>query len=201
VIEKADSKRETSLVAGLDEVGLGSLAGPLTIAVIVFPLDMAPVEGVNDSKKLTKNKRELLAPTLIEAATFVQLGWASNEMIDQQGVAYAWQHAAQVALRGIPDVVELMVDGMRRVDYYSGTQHTYVKGDARFWQIGAASIVAKVARDLTMRELSKSWPGYCWDKNAGYGSKAHYQELKRVGLSPFHRRSFLKKLLKAGCPA
>ena len=188
--------RETNLVAGLDEVGLGSLAGPLTIAVVAFPLDMAPVEGVNDSKKLTKGKREELAPIIVEVATFVGLGWADNEMIDREGVAFAWHHAAQLALRGMPDVTELMVDGQRRVDYYSGNQNTYVKGDARFWQIGAASIVAKVARDLTMRELAKSWSAYGWERNAGYGSKAHYAGITTSGLSPFHRRTFLKRLLK-----
>jgi ribonuclease HII len=198
VIDKEDSTRETSLVAGLDEVGMGSLAGPLTIAVVAFPLGMAPVEGVNDSKKLSRAKRSRLAPIIVEVASFVGLGWADNDMIDQHGIAYAWQHAAQIALRGLPDVTELMIDGLRRVDYYSGNQNTYVKGDARFWQIGAASIVAKVVRDNTMRDLAKSFPAYGWESNCGYGSKGHYKQIRLAGVSPFHRKSFLKKLRTIG---
>lgn len=184
------------LVAGLDEVGMGSLAGPLCIAVTVFPKTKTPITGVTDSKKLSAKKRIVLAPRIVEEAVFVGVGWASSKIIDEWGLAEAWHRAALDALEGMPKVEMLWIDGEREVKGYEGKQTTVVKGDSLLWIIGAASIVAKVARDLTMHELSQSYRGFGWERNSGYGSKEHIARILKGGPSPQHRMTFLKKLFR-----
>ena len=183
------------LVAGLDEVGVGSLAGPSCAAVVVFPKNATPIAGVKDSKKLTAKKREELAPRIVEEAIFVGVGWASAKVIDEWGMAEAWRRMALDALEGMPKVGELWIDGEREVRGYEGKQTTIVRGDSLLWIVGAASIVAKVARDLTMAELSKTY-GFGWERNAGYGSKEHIAQILKRGPSLQHRMTFLKKLFK-----
>ena len=163
----------TPLVGGLDEVGVGSLAGPSCCAVVVFPKNSTPIKGVTDSKKLSAKKREELAPRIVEEAVFVGVGWASAKVIDEWGLAEAWRRMVLDALEGMPAVEDLWIDGERDIKGYEGRQTTVVRGDALMWIIGAASIVAKVARDRTMRELAESYGGYDWARNMGYGSKAH----------------------------
>jgi len=184
------------LYAGLDEVGAGPLAGPLVIAVAAFPYDMAPIPGVTDSKKLTEKRRAELAPIIASQATFVGYGWASAQEIDDMKMSAAWQLAAYRALRGAPPLDILMVDGIREVDPYATKQVTIIKGDARVWQIGAASIVAKVARDVELMDMARYYPQYSWEKNKGYGTKEHLNLILAHGPCPYHRRSFLKKLKK-----
>jgi ribonuclease HII len=139
------------LVAGLDEVGVGSLAGPLLIAVVAFPADLEPLEGINDSKKLTKASQRRLFPGIMRKASFIGLGWAHPLQIDRLGMARCWQLAAAEAMKHAPEFSHLYVDGLREVDGYEGSQSAEVKGDARFWQVGAASIIAKVTRDKDMK--------------------------------------------------
>ena len=185
-----------NLVAGLDEVGVGALAGPSCCSVVVFPKGATPIKGVTDSKKLSAKKREELAPRIVEEAVFVGVGWASANVIDEWGLAEAWRRMVLDALEGMPRVEDLWIDGERDIKGYEGRQTTVVRGDSLMWIIGAASIVAKVARDRTMRELAESYGGYDWARNMGYGSKAHIAQILKVGPSFQHRKTFLKKLFK-----
>jgi ribonuclease HII len=187
-----------TLVAGMDEVGTGALAGPACIAVVVFPRHYPRIKGVNDSKQVSKEHREELAPLITQQATWVGVGWASSDTIDACGIWGAWQIAAREALEGMPEVSELWIDGNRKVEGWPGKQFTLVKGDANpmYWWIGAASIVAKVARDLTMRQLAASYTGYGWKRNVGYGTKEHWEGLRKHGATTQHRKLFLRKQAK-----
>ena len=188
------STSNNGLVAGLDEVGLGALSGPMLIAVAAFPTGSIPIPGVNDSKKLTARKRESLFPVIMERASYVGFGWVHPLLIDQYGMSRCWQMAATEALKHAPSFDRLYVDGMRSVQGYRGNQSTEIKGDARIWQVGAASIIAKVARDRDMVDMARHYPGYKWESNKGYGSNAHWDRLREVGPCPYHRIRFLKKL-------
>lgn len=194
---RKDASRETKpvdLSAGLDEVGMGCLAGPLCVAVVAFPFNTKPISGVTDSKKLTPKKRMSLVPEIIERASYFGIGWAHPQVIDTKGMSEAWRRAACDALRGAPPLALLEIDGVRALRGYPGKQRTYIKGDSSIWQIGAASILAKCMRDLEMVGMSKHYPQYCWEKNMGYGSTAHINALLRLGPTWYHRWSFLKKL-------
>ena len=193
--KESSTEEPLDLLAGLDEVGTGSLAGPCTVAVAVFPVDARPIPGVTDSKKLSPAKRKELAPIIVEKAVYVGIGWASSDVINEFGLAEAWRRAALDALEHMPAVQALYVDGIRMVDGYEGTQHTIVRGDSKMWQIGAASIVAKVLRDTEMEDMDQIYSGYGWLKNKGYGTQAHIAALKKIGLSPIHRKKFTLKIL------
>lgn len=196
-MRKEGSQKEASgLSAGLDEVGAGPVAGPLVIAVAVFPTDMDPIPGVTDSKKLTEERRAELAPIIASQATFVGYGWASAQEIDDMRMKAAWQLAAYRALEGAPVIDHLYIDGVVEVDPYDGYQETVIKGDLKIWQVGAASIVAKVARDIELMDMAGYYPQYCWEKNKGYGTQEHRRLILAHGPCPYHRMSFLKKLKK-----
>lgn len=184
-----------SLSAGLDEVGMGSLAGPLTVAVVAFKQEAPPIEGLRDSKKLSKKKREKLLPLIIAEASFVGVGWASAQLINDQGINAAWQAACKDALR-TSSFKDLFVDGVRPVKGYSGAQTTVIQGDDSIWQIAAASIVAKVSRDMEMEWLGQDFPAYQWEKNAGYGTEQHINAVKQQGPCYLHRKRYLKKILE-----
>ena len=183
------------LIAGLDEVGYGAMAGPMVVVVTGFrgpqPEALLPI---TDSKKLSKKKREELAPLILQHTVFFGFGWADNEMIDEKGVTYSWNHACMQALENA-DLDTLLVDGNKRVVNYVGDQLTIVKGDLTHWQISAASIVAKVMRDQEMTHLHEFYPDYGWDTNSGYGgAKKHKDALVRLGATPLHREHYLRKL-------
>lgn len=184
------------LLAGLDEVGLGCLAGPICIVVVAFPKDFPPIPGVKDSKKLSRKKREKLAPQILKAASFFGIGWSHPQLVDGVGIAKAWQHAANQALKGAPRFDCLYVDGMRRVKSYQGPEVVEPKGEDKWWQVAAASIVAKVSRDHDLREMASIYPGYGFEKHVGYGTKVHTKQILELGPCPYHRMSFLKKLFK-----
>jgi len=184
-------------IAGLDEVGMGALAGPIVVAVAVFDTKDAPPDlaGLCDSKKASKSKRMRLAPIVARRALFFGVGWATADEIDEVGKGVAWERAAMMALDGAPPVDMLLVDGMIAVQGYAGPQRTVVKGDQKHWQISAASFLAKVIRDREMADLDSE--GYCnmydWAKNSGYGTEHHFNVIDFKGTSPHHRKSFLKK--------
>jgi ribonuclease HII len=193
---KEDSSKEGDVLrGGLDEVGRGCLAGPLTVAVVAFTADHPKIPGVRDSKKLSKAKREELAPIIYKEAAFVGIGWASAQHIDEHGINAAWQSAAMEALEGCPEM-NLIVDGVDLVEEYQGVQEAVVKADDIYWQVSAASVVAKVMRDMEMEYMASYYPAYGWNSNVGYGTKGHRKQILLAGPSPFHRRSFLKKLLR-----
>jgi ribonuclease HII len=190
---KGDSRKEEGgLLAGLDEVGRGCVAGPMCVAVVAFPRKMPPIGGVKDSKKVSEKKRMELAPKIVEAASFVGLGWVTPAFIDEHGMTKAWQTAAMEALEGLNADI-LLIDGRDRVYNYKGKQNPIIKGDEKHWQIGAASIVAKVSRDIHMIDMAVYYPEYNWAQNKGYGSKEHLAAILEHGVNQYHRKSFLKK--------
>lgn len=189
---------QSRLIAGLDEVGYGALAGPLVVVVTAFPHDLMPIENVRDSKKCTKRQREDLVEPILEAAVFVNFGFASARTIDAQGIAAAWQIAASMALEGAPTFDRLIVDGERGVAGYGGQQEILPKADALRWQVGAASIIAKVMRDREMEELATYFPGYGFSSNVGYGTPKHITALQGAGPCWLHRALFIRKIMRKG---
>lgn len=176
-------------VAGVDEVGRGPLAGPVTAAAVV--LDMADLpEGLNDSKKLSAKKRVVLAKEIFARAQ-VSIAEASVEEIDSINILRASHLAmerAVAALDPAPDY--LLIDGNLIPRDLTIDAQAVVKGDGKSVSIAAASIVAKEARDNLMVDLAQQFPGYGWEKNAGYPSKQHREALVELGVTPHHRRSF-----------
>lgn len=177
------------VVAGVDEVGRGPLAGPVTAgAVILDPANMPA--GLDDSKKLTAKRRAHLAP-LIHASAMVGIGHASVQEIDDINILQASHLAMRRAIAALPRAPEhLLIDGNRLPKDLPCPASAVVKGDGRSSSIAAASIVAKVARDLIMVDLAQQFPGYGWERNAGYGTQQHISAIIELGVTPHHRRSF-----------
>lgn len=189
--------RETfgELIAGMDEVGRGPLAGPVVACAVVMPADQRAIAGVDDSKRLRPLEREVLAVRIRERALAMGIGAASAREVDRLNIYHATTLAMRRALARLgmtPDHV--VVDGkpIRTL----GVAHTaVVGGDGRCYAVACASIVAKVVRDRLMHRLARRYPGYGWEQNAGYGTAAHQQALERLGATPHHRRSFCVKQL------
>lgn len=176
-------------IAGVDEVGRGPLAGPVTAAAVVLDPQNIP-EGLNDSKKLTARRREALFDQIIATADCA-IAHASVEEIDRINILRASHLAMCRALAGLrcnPD--HALIDGNMLPKEIPCAGETIIKGDGRSLSIAAASIIAKVARDRIMVDLAQQFPGYGWETNAGYGTKAHLDALSHLGVTPHHRRSF-----------
>jgi ribonuclease HII len=187
-----DFSREAALggcVAGVDEVGRGPLAGPVTAAAVVLDLaDLPP--GLNDSKKLTAARRAALVHE-IESRAEVSLGWASVEEIDTINIRNAALLAMRRAVEGLAtQPTHALIDGNAIPPGLPCPATAVIKGDALSVSIAAASIIAKVARDALMTRLADEFPGYGWEKNAGYPTKVHLEGLQHLGVTPHHRRSF-----------
>lgn len=179
-------------ICGVDEVGRGPLAGPVVCAAVVMPLD-DPIEGVDDSKKLSPKKREVLAEKIMEKAVSYRICAVEPEIIDEINILEATKFGMKKAVENLdilPDFV--ITDGNMTLDI-SIPQRSIVKGDGLSYTIGAASIVAKVYRDQLMQRYAEIFPGYAFAENKGYGTKVHISALKEKGLCPIHRRSFTKK--------
>ncbi|WP_089997214.1 ribonuclease HII [Cognatiyoonia koreensis] len=176
-------------VCGVDEVGRGPLAGPVTAAAVI--LDPANIpEGLNDSKKLSVKKREALFDLLMIQA-HVAIGEASVAEIDEHNILRASHMAMVRAIAGLKTRADYaLIDGNQTPRGLTIRSETLVKGDSRSLSIAAASIVAKVWRDRLMVTLSQQYPHYGWETNAGYGTKVHQEGLKSHGVTPHHRRSF-----------
>ncbi|PSL21336.1 ribonuclease HII [Shimia abyssi] len=178
-----------SRVAGVDEVGRGPLAGPVTAAAVVLDPDKIP-DGLNDSKKLSAKRRDVLYE-LIVAQADVSVAHASVEEIDEINILRASHLAIERAVQGLQSVPDyLLIDGNMIPRGLEIPSAAIVKGDARSVSIAAASIVAKITRDRIMRDLANQYPGYGWETNAGYPSKSHKAALQNLGVTPHHRRSF-----------
>ena len=193
-IERDARARFGPLIAGVDEVGRGPLAGPVVACVVIMPPDMRAIAGIDDSKQLDAPTRERLATRIAERALVVALGAASVREVDRLNIYHATTLAMQRALARVrsrlgraPDHV--LIDGKPIRTLCHG--HTaVVKGDAKCHAIACASIVAKVTRDRLMHRLALRYPGYLWERNVGYGTRQHLAALAVQGLSPHHRRSF-----------
>lgn len=186
-----------TLVCGIDEAGRGPLAGPVFAACVVLP-DGLEIEGLNDSKKLTEKKREKLFDIICESALDYGIGSSSEEEIDEINILQATFLAMKRALDNLktlrPDIA--IVDGNRAPDLGIEVR-TLIKGDALSPSVAAASILAKVSRDRYLYELDKQYPEYQFARHKGYGTKLHYEMLDTYGVSPVHRKSFLKKYFAA----
>ncbi|SDG65795.1 ribonuclease HII [Sulfitobacter delicatus] len=176
-------------IAGVDEVGRGPLAGPVTAAAVVFTEDRIP-EGLNDSKKLTARARQRLCDEIMEVAV-VCVAHATVEEIEEHNILRASHLAMTRALAGLSCAVDYaLIDGNMLPRDLTLPAQPVVKGDARCLSISAASIVAKTARDTLMVDLAQQHPGYGWETNMGYGSKSHIAALQNLGVTPHHRRLF-----------
>lgn len=177
------------IVAGVDEVGRGPLAGPVTAAAVILDPRRVPA-GIDDSKRLGAGVRQRLAGEIRDAAV-VSVAHATVEEIDRLNILRASHLAMVRAVEGLPLTPDhVLVDGNMVPPGLPCAATPLVKGDARSLSIAAASIVAKVARDRVMVELSQHWPGYGWERNAGYPTRMHREALRNLGVTPHHRRSF-----------
>lgn len=186
--------RGFTAVCGIDEAGRGPLAGPVCAAAVLLPEGLV-IDGLNDSKKLSEKKRDLLFPVIEENALAFGIGFADEKEIDEINIL----QATFLAMRRAFDAMQrrcdyVLVDG-NRMPPMPVPGETVVKGDAKSPSIAAASILAKVSRDRVMLEYAKQYPEYQFEKHKGYGTKAHVEALHAFGPSPIHRRTFLKKIL------
>jgi ribonuclease HII len=177
-------------VAGVDEVGIGALSGPVVAAAVLLPRDCPMIPGVRDSKTLGPTAREALAAAIADSVLAVGLGAASVVEIDRLNVLRASHLAMRRALARLGPVDQVLVDGRPVRDDTIGPHHAIVDGDASCYAIACASIVAKVCRDRLMRRLAARYPAYGWERNVGYGTTEHRASLRIAGLSPYHRRSY-----------
>jgi len=179
-------------ICGVDEVGRGPLAGPVVCAAVIMPLESV-ISGVDDSKKLSAKKRNELNEIILKNAVACRICRVEPQIIDEINILEATKLCMKQAVEGLeiaPDIV--ITDGNMTLDI-SLPQRSFVKGDARSYTIGAASIIAKVFRDEIMTEYASLYPCYGFERNVGYGTAEHIEAIKRNGLSPIHRRSFTKK--------
>ena len=189
------------IIAGVDEVGRGPLAGPVVAAAVVLPEDFN-VLGVDDSKKITEKNREKLFTEIKAECVSWGIGMASHEIIDEINILQATKLAMKravkdleknLAKRGAGRLDMVLFDAVE-IEDLDIPQKSYIKGDAKVLAIAAASIIAKVTRDRMMIKYAREYPWYAFEKNKGYGTKAHYEGIREKGICPIHRKSFLKNL-------
>lgn len=195
-LEKLDAGKNLTII-GIDEVGRGPLSGPLTIAAVSLPLEPR-ISGLNDSKKLSAKRREELALEIRSQARACCVCDIDAGEIDRVGISAAVRAGMSRALEGVIERLgeadAVLIDG-RPLKIHKNEQ-AIVKGDGKVASIAAASIIAKVHRDAIMTRMSEEFPEYGWDSNKGYGSAAHMEAIKKLGLTPYHRRSFCKNIVQ-----
>ena len=180
------------VVCGVDEAGRGPLAGPVCAAAVILPLGVE-IPGLNDSKKLTDKKRRELFPIIKEKAIAYGIAFATEAEIDEINILQATFLAMKRAIAQLDGKADFaLIDGNRETDFGIPCL-TVVKGDSRSANIAAASVLAKVTRDLYMEELAEKYPEFGFEIHKGYGTKAHYAALTAHGMCDAHRRSFLRK--------
>ncbi len=182
-------------ICGVDEAGRGPLAGPVCAAAVILP-ENTIIEGVNDSKKLSEKKREALFEVIKANAVSYSIAYSSVEEIESMNILNATMLAMKRAVEGLDVKADYaMIDGNRLPDLAIDSEFI-IKGDAKSVSIACASILAKVSRDRLLYKYAEEYPEYGFDKHKGYGTKAHTQAIKEYGPCPYHRMSFLKKILK-----
>lgn len=178
-------------ICGIDEVGRGPLAGPVVAGAVVLPSDVQ-ILYLNDSKKLSEKKRELLYDEIMEKALAVGIGMAGPARIDEINILQATYEAMREAVGKLDPAPDLLLNDAVTIPGVEIRQVPIIKGDAKSISIGAASIVAKVTRDRLMEQYADVFPEYDFASNKGYGSAAHIAALKEYGPTPIHRHSFIK---------
>lgn len=190
-----------SLIAGADEVGRGPLAGPVVAAACIFDRDV-DIVGIDDSKKLSEKKREQFFDEIKDKALAYGIGEASCEVIDEINILEATKLAMKRAIDEADkmleskgrDRIQIVIFDAVKINDLKKEQMSVIKGDQTYFSVAAASILAKVTRDNLMKEYDKVYPEYGFASNKGYGTKAHYEGIKKAGITEIHRKSFLKNL-------
>ena len=188
-------KEIENAIAGIDEAGRGPLAGPVVVAAVIMPKD-SMIEGVNDSKKVSEKKREMLYEQIINEAISYNVGIIDQKEIDKINILNATKEGLTQAVKGLelkPD--EILVDALTKIDTIGIPYISIIKGDAKSYSIAAASIIAKVTRDRIMRQWDEIYPQYGFSKHKGYGTKMHIDAIKQYGICPLHRLSFVKNFI------
>ena len=183
-------------ICGIDEAGRGPLAGPVVVAAVIMPRDSF-IEGVNDTKKVSEKKRELLYDLITKEAIAWGVGIIDQKEIDRINILNATKEGLTTAIKNLevkPD--RIIVDALKGIDTLGIPYTSIIKGDAKCYSIAAASIIAKVTRDRIMRQWDEIYPQYGFEKHKGYGTAMHMQAIREYGLCPLHRRSFTKNIIK-----
>ena len=182
-------------VCGIDEAGRGPLAGPVVVASVILP-ENSMIEGINDSKKVSESKREKLYDIILQEAISYGIGIIYQDEIDEINILQATKkglHEAVMKMEIKPNVI--LVDALTGIDTLGIPYKSIIKGDAKSYSIGAASIIAKVTRDRIMREWDKVYPEYRFAVHKGYGTAKHIEAIKKYGLTPIHRKTFCKNFV------
>lgn len=185
---------DLELICGIDEAGRGPLAGPVTAAAVILPKDVN-ILYLNDSKKLTARRRELLYDEIMEKAAAVGVGVVSHDRIDEINILQATYEAMREAISGLTPQPDVLLNDAVTIPGVKIRQIPIIKGDAKSVSIAAASIIAKVTRDRLMVEYDQVFPEYGFASNKGYGAAAHIEALRKYGPTPIHRKSFIKNLI------
>ena len=194
-LEQELSQQGFFSVCGVDEAGRGPLAGPVYAAAVILKPNSV-FEGLDDSKKLSEKKREILFDRIINEALAYKIVAVDHKTIDEVNILNATMLAMKTAIEGLPAAADYaLIDGNRIPELDVPAQYV-IGGDAKVKSIAAASILAKVSRDRYMLELAEKYPQYCFEKHKGYGTRLHYEMLDKHGISPVHRMSFLKKYVE-----
>ncbi len=195
-IEKELYVKGFQTIAGIDEAGRGPLAGPVVVAGVIMPKD-SMIEGVNDSKKVSEKKREKLYDAILEEALSYSVAIIGQDVIDEINILNATKQGVTKVVEELeikPDLI--LVDALTHIDTKGIPYDAIIKGDAKCYQIAAASILAKVTRDRIMRQWDEIYPQYGFMAHKGYGTAKHITAIKEYGLCPIHRRSFTKNFAK-----
>lgn len=182
-------------IGGIDEAGRGPLAGPVVVASVILPRD-SMIEGVNDSKKVSEKKRELLYEQIIQEAISYGVGIIDPKEIDEINILNATKKGLTTSLLELsikPDLI--LVDALTQIDTLGIPYQSIIKGDAKSYSIAAASIIAKVTRDRIMRQWEEIYPQYGFEKHKGYGTAMHIAAIKENGICTIHRKSFVKNFI------
>lgn len=192
--EKQAMAEGFEVVCGVDEAGRGPLCGPVCAAAVILPLD-CEIEGINDSKKLSEKKRDMLYDIIKEKALAYSVVMVDAKTIDEINILQATFKAMREAVEGLSIKADIaLIDGNQKPGL-SIEERTLVKGDAKSISIAAASILAKVTRDRYCIEMDEKYPQYQFAKHKGYGTKLHYEMIAEYGICEEHRKTFLKKIL------
>lgn len=194
-IEKDLYEKGFKNICGIDEAGRGPLAGPVVVAGVIMPKD-SMIEGINDSKKVSEKKREKLYDLIIEEAISYSVAIIGQDVIDEINILNATKEGVTKVVDGLdvkPDLI--IIDALNHINTRGIPYEPIIKGDAKCYNIAAASILAKVTRDRIMREWDEVYPQYGFIQHKGYGTAKHIQAIKECGLTPIHRKSFTKKFV------
>lgn len=195
LIEETIHDTGIEYICGIDEAGRGPLAGPVVVGAVIMPRD-SMIEGVNDSKKVSEKKREMLYDQILNEAIAYGVGIISPEEIDTINILNATKKGLTDALKELKVKPELiLVDALTNIDTLGVKYESIIKGDAKAYSISCASIIAKVTRDRMMREYDKVYPQYGFEGHKGYGTAKHIAAIKEYGLCSIHRRSFTKNFI------